>query len=743
MISIKDALGEALKSVHLGAVAKLAAINSDWERIVGPQLAGVCRPAYIWQKTLIIHVFDPAFMTPLEFSRVQILEKVQNQLGDRQTVQTVSIRLGDRESIQKHHETQKALDAAPAPEVEKAVEEAKSPELKEALSRLFTKGLSGGRKTVFVIAAIALAACATPGKGVPQKEAAKPAAEKAETDAEITKRMERSRLAYYHYLRAQMYIQENRLGDALDDLKVLLKSDPYSADVYLDVSRISLSMGRYTDAIDAALGGLAVDPEHPYLNAFLGGIYYNAKNFPRAEVYLEKALELDPRRMDVRLNLAMCHVEQKKLDEAEKEFLAVFNEDPESLIALVFLARVYVEKQQFVKAEEFLTQFIQKNPTAQKGYETLGWVYGIQKKYELAADIYKKYLEIEPDNEEIQQKLANTYLLMKNYGEALDVYKGLEKTAPDTSELAMRMGILYFQRKEYQPALEKFQLVRLKDPASHSVTYYIARIYEEMGMLDEAAKEWEAMAEAESVTDKAEIYVRIGGIRERQGKFAETEAYLRKAIEGKKDDAELYYMLSVILVKQEKFPQAVESLKKAIELEPERAEYPFYLGATYEKMKEYDKSVEAMKRTLEINPKHADALNYISYLYADRNMKLDEALGYVKQALEMEPANGFYLDTLAWVYFRQDKLPLALETILKAIENTKEKDATVYGHLGDIHAAMGSWAKAGDAYGVSVGVKDDPEMKQKLQQALTKAAEAASPAKPKAEAKDAPSKSGK
>ncbi len=726
MISIKDALGQALNSVSLGVVAKLAKINADWEQIVGPQLSTVCSPAYIWQKTLIVHVFDPAFMSPLDFSRMQILEKVQNNLGDKEIVQSISVRLGNRDTTTKRavQPSMHPADTPAIPAIEEALSGAKDPELKGALEKLFRAGMDNGPKAVaFALALLmSVSACATrskpaPGQALASKQAkAKVVATKPkeETAEEIARRAKTNQASYFRYLKAEMLMQENKLPEALEILKELLKDDPYVIDVYIAISRISLGMGKYSEAIDTALTGLTVDPDSVPLNALLGGVYYSSKNYGRAQGYLKKALELAPGRHDIRLNYALNQLELKKYDEAEKEFLEELRTSPDSVIAVVYLSRVYVEAKNFQKAEEFLTQTVQKFKNMQKAYEALGWVYVVQKKYDLAVDIFKKYLEIEPQDDEMQKRLANVYLLKKSYGEALDLYKELEKQEPDTMDLALKVGILHFQRGEYQQALEKFQLVRLKEPENNSVSFYIARIYEEMGMYREAVQEWEKIALSSPPQDMAEIFVRIAGINEKLGKLDEAENSMDKAIQAKKDDPELHYMQGVIRGKRNKHKDAAESLEKAIKLDPGKPEYYFYLGATYEKTKEYDKSIKAMKRTLELDSKHADALNYIGYLYADQNIKLGEAMDYVQKALALEPDNGFFLDSLAWVYYRQGKLDKALQAILNAISKTKDKDSTLYGHLGDIHAAMKNWDKAFEAYEVSFGLKQDSDIQKKM-----------------------------
>ncbi len=733
MIPLRDALNRALKSVRLQNVSTLAQISAHWPAIVGERLAEVCDPAYIAKNTLVIHVHDRAFLEPLNYARLQVLEKTRNVIGVNNNVQTVTVKFADRPGLPfpaaAERPASTPLAAADEKQISAATAHAADPDLRESLERLFRAGACSGRKCAAIIAAACLlpvlSACASGGTSPhkpPPPEAAPMAAgeQPATSPGDAAKKTERERQGYMHYLGAQMLINENKLPEALEELRKAVKADPAAVAVYLDMSRTALAMGRFREAIDAAQEGLVVNPDFAPLNALLGGIYHSSKNYTQAEKYFRKTLALDPARTEIRLSLGVNYLEMKRYDDAERELLLALKEDPQSQAIILYLARTYVEMKQYFKAEEFLTSLIQKYPGFTKAYETLGWVYLTQEKYDLAIDTYNKYLETDPGNEMVRQRLANAFLMKKDYGKALDVYKEIEKSDAGTNDLALKMGLLYFQRGEWKDALEKFQLVRLKDPANETAPYYIARIYEEMGMHREALEVWGELVKEIGNNEAAEIFVHMGSIYEKLGQLEDTRAMLEKALAKNKDNPDIHYLMGVILVKLEKYPAAVKSISRAIELAPGRADFTFYLGATYEKMKEYDKCETAMRKTLEINPSHGDAMNYIAYLYAVQNRNLDEALQLIHRALEMEADNGYYLDTLAWIYHQQGKKDLAHVTIKKAIANTKEKDATVYEHLGDILCTLGKFDEAADAFTVSVEAKNNPAVKKKLDDAKAK-----------------------
>ena len=81
-------------------------------------------------------------------------------------------------------------------------------------------------------------------------------------------------------------------------------------------------------------------------------------------------------------------------------------------------------------------------------------------------------------------------------------------------------------------------------------------------------------------------------------------------------------------------------------------------------------------------------LNYYGYMLGDRGIRLDEAEDLVERALKEEPYNGAYLDSLGWIYYRQNKLGDAEVTLRKAVQR-ESHDATIHSHLGDVYAKVG------------------------------------------------------
>ena len=80
-----------------------------------------------------------------------------------------------------------------------------------------------------------------------------------------------------------------------------------------------------------------------------------------------------------------------------------------------------------------------------------------------------------------------------------------------------------------------------------------------------------------------------------------------------------------------------------------------------------------------------------------RCRQLDEAVRLVQRALDVEPDNPYYLDSLGWAYFRRGNLEEAEKYLSPAAAQLPD-NAEVQDHLGDLLARRGRWAEAISAW---------------------------------------------
>jgi tetratricopeptide (TPR) repeat protein len=111
-------------------------------------------------------------------------------------------------------------------------------------------------------------------------------------------------------------------------------------------------------------------------------------------------------------------------------------------------------------------------------------------------------------------------------------------------------------------------------------------------------------------------------------------------------------------------------------------------------------------------------------MLADRGVRLEESVKYIQKALELEPNNAAYLDSLGWAYFKMSRFDLA-ESHLEKAARLISSDPTVQEHLGHVylrrgkeHQAQAAWERALREWPTALSSDFDAEQAAKLQKQL-------------------------
>ena len=147
-------------------------------------------------------------------------------------------------------------------------------------------------------------------------------------------------------------------------------------------------------------------------------------------------------------------------------------------------------------------------------------------------------------------------------------------------------------------------------------------------------------------------------------------------------------------------------------------EYYLTLATTYFTLDRQDDTIRTLEKALELYPDNADANNFLGYYLADKNEDLRRAKKFVIKALKVDPDNPAYLDSLAWIYYRQGSYRKAAKYIGRVLNRQQsEIDGVILGHAGDIFQALGNHQKAIKYWKAALdqGVAEADRIKQQIQ----------------------------
>jgi tetratricopeptide (TPR) repeat protein len=496
---------------------------------------------------------------------------------------------------------------------------------------------------------------------------------------------------------ADLYIVHGEIGKAAAQLESLIKQAPESYYGMYRLAQIHYEQGSLEEAAKYYRRAVEVEPRHQASRLELGRVLTEMGEFDQAASVYRGALELAPKDARVRVRLAYALAYGGQLEPAASEFERVLADDDENIDALLGLALVRQDLRELDVSENLLKQILEKKPDLIRARRALAELYRAKRDFESATRELQALLDMP----------VGTYLMDQ------------EAETLQRAEFLTELGYVRQELEDHQGAVEAFEKAREYAPDDPRFEAELVQALLEADELDQASYVCErAIAR---FPKSMQLRVLDALVVFEQGRKAEALDTLQSL--AKADPSNLMLVGSVVNLYQRdrRHAEAEEFVLDMIERTSETQGLLFQLGATLERQKKFDEAEEAFKKILESSPDHAPTLNYLGYMLADRGVRLEESLDYLKRAVALDPYNGAYLDSLGWVYYKLDKLDLAEENLTKAIKYLR-LTGVVYDHLGDIYYKKGKREEALRSWRKAIEQDDEDlekdEVRRKIERAL-------------------------
>jgi tetratricopeptide (TPR) repeat protein len=394
--------------------------------------------------------------------------------------------------------------------------------------------------------------------------------------------------------------------------------------------------------------------------------------------------------------LGYTYEQQKDYKSAIGSYQHALILDKDNLDALRGLAQNLASDNQTAAALEQYRMLQEADPQDAQASLRVSELYRRLGKFDLALENLKKAEALQQDSMEVAYNEVNILEAQGKYDEAA---AGLQKliarsSAPsDRHNLALfldRLGNVY--RQEGRPLLAQETYRRIVDMGGQEAARGYAGLidsYRDQKLWADATRT--AQEAVKKLPDDKGLKLALAQQLADEGKAEESVSLAKSVIKGTPEDRDALVSLSQIYARLKRWQEAEEVLNDLIKQttrSDEQVYVRFVLGATYEREKKYDLAEQAFRQVLQQDPGSAGTLNYLGYMMADHNMHLEEALSLIKRAVELEPQNGAYLDSLGWAYFKLGKYEEAEANLRKAADKTPN-DATVQDHMGELYAKTG------------------------------------------------------
>ncbi len=534
---------------------------------------------------------------------------------------------------------------------------------------------------------------------------------------------------------AKAYREVGKLNSAENELLKVVRQDPVSEGVHIELAKVYLLQGRPDDALketssyinggnlnaealetaalacsikgdnEAAIGLLKKIPpsgaEAGKAGIALAGIYAQTGRLDDAKSQALAVLKKEPTNCKALGILGQIQEKSGDIDGALRTYEQVVKADPANMDARAREAIILLEKGEPDKALLLADTVIAKFPKNREGYRLKGIILYFKKNFTDAVALLEKSVSIEPD----ARACYFIGLCRYNMGEPEQAITELQRASeldPAFAEAGILSSVIMLKRNRPDDAVREITNVLNKDANNAYAHDVLGSAYIAKGMYAEG------MAEVDKAIDLnpriLNFYVQKSRLELQKGDIREAETALEAAVKVNPEVLQPRVVLGSYYLRQREYQKAVNILKQGIRGQKDDA---VLYDMIAEALSQQDKDAEAIKyleKAKVSDPRNGLAYFKLASIYLRRN-KSGEALQTLGEALGKDPDNIGLMSDMARIYMKMGRKQDAVETAGKIISKKPDSPAG-YATLAGVYQAGGDLDKAVDVLKKPVPGKD-------------------------------------
>jgi tetratricopeptide (TPR) repeat protein len=566
--------------------------------------------------------------------------------------------------------------------------------------------------------------------------------------------------ALLHYLVGSLAADRGDHAEAVEQYRQTLALDEDATHVRVRLGGEYWRLGLGERAESTLRLAVADDPKSAEAHQALGIVLLQADRLDEAARELQKSIALDPARVEAYRALAEAYRQLGDESKLASCLDAWAKNAPGDQLGWRDLGLRFLEAHDLARAERYLNRALTFVPEDPATLAALGQLADLHHQDDQALAYYERSIRSDPDDGKALFELGRHHLRRAarlkdaslDRAAATACFNSFVSEADEEASARADVGLAYAQAHLMTEAIEQLDAAVTADPANPHWHYYRGMLQLQLGHAKEAIPDLALVP----VTDEAfvDAQVRLGLALDLAGKLKEAVASLTAALEQRPTAESLYAALARVQRDRGHGAAAIALLERVVEQQGPGSEVVVALVEAYEALGrrgdglrllrrtlearpedqsllselalqlgrdgQTDSAVVQMRKILQLDPRNAEAMNFIGFELAERGTKLAEAEELTKAAIDLEPDNGLFTDSLGWVYYKEGKLRLAIEALRRASSQSPGVPV-ILEHLGDTYARSGDAREAARSYASALqalGHSPDPERQATLEAKL-------------------------
>jgi tetratricopeptide (TPR) repeat protein len=330
---------------------------------------------------------------------------------------------------------------------------------------------------------------------------------------------------------------------------------------------------------------------------------------------------------------------------------------------------------------------------------------------QLASKLYEGFLENNPETVRIE-------ITLKHIKAGQKLPRMVKSAKDGLAEAIFDIGSALRQDTGTEVAIQFMRMALLVDP-----DLTVARMM--LANMTEADRPQEALALYRGVPKESLFYfsaqLRIAEVLRGDNKLPDAIAALESLASAWPDRPEPLATEGDFLRASDKFADAVKAYDRAVarigDLKSADWSMLYARGVALERNNEWPRAEQDFLHALKLSPDQPNVLNYLGYSWVDRGENLDRAQTMIERAVQLRPNDGYIVDSLGWVLFREGHYDRAVTNLEHAVE-LKPDDPVINDHLGDAYWRVGRLAEARYQWRRALTLKPEPDLVTQIGQKL-------------------------
>lgn len=516
-----------------------------------------------------------------------------------------------------------------------------------------------------------------------------------------------------NYLAAIVAGAGRDLGAASTYLREAIKGDPQNADLLERGFVAFLADGAMSDAFRAAEKLVQRDASNGLAQLALGIRAIKLKNYQQARTHLQRGGRGRAADITATLLSSWSYAGSGQSTRALETLDRLRGEASYNLFRDYHAGLILDVAGRKTDAEKRLKSAYDAEKTTLRLVDLWARMQARNGNFEGAASTYGDFDRLLPNHPIIRDGLAKVAARETPPRQIGNAQQGAAEVLYGLASAGNRQG-------DEAAALLYLRLAIYLDPSHDLAILTLGDILERARQPEDAVAVYERMPPSSPLRSNAEI--QAGLALETLGRSEEAVKHLKALIAERPNDVDALSALGNVYRSRKLFQEAAEVYDQAIGklAAPGRANWDlfYFRGIARERIKRWPEAEADLRKALELMPEplgreRALVLNYLGYSLVDQNLKLDEALGMLRRAVELRPRDGYITDSLGWAYYRLGRYDEALRELERATE-LRPADPVINDHLGDVYWKVGRQLEARFQWNAARDLKPEPEDLEKI-----------------------------